>query len=103
MQVGISEAVVHVEDRREYQLDVRRGPRLIGFEEGDRLGHVRRERAFFEEEIIEDVFYVVGSVKSYRFAALVFDSDQQVIHQVLTDAWQVGDDGDVHRAQVIGG
>src|SRR5262249_22843159 len=101
--VRIPEAVVHVKDRREDKLDVRRASVRTYFEKSGGLGHARREWAFFEEHIGENVFEVVGFVQSYRFAAFVFDPDQQVIHQALADAGQVDDNGDVHRAQMIGG
>src|SRR5215510_2065074 len=103
VQVGIPEAVVHVKDRREEKLDVRRASMRTHFEKSGGLAYARCEWAFFEEHIVENVFDVVGSVQSYRFEAFVFDSDQQVIHQVLADAGQVDDNGDVHRAQMIGG
>ncbi len=73
----------------------------LGLDEASRFADVGSQRAFFEEQVVENVFEVIGLIQTDWLAALVLDADQRVVLQVLPDAGQIGDDGKAERAQMI--
>src|SRR5262245_4533235 len=100
VQVGILEAVVHIEHRREDQLHVWQIDTRSGLDERSRLGDGRGERTSFEDQVVEYVSGVVGPVQPYWLRAFILDAYQQVILQILSHAGQVGYHRNIEGVQI---
>ena len=94
----IVEPVVHVVRRSEDQLEIGNPIPAGTPHERPRLGHIRREHPFLEEQEAKKVADRLRSRQGHRLSALVGCTADEVVLQILSHSRRVRDDIDPELA-----